>query len=143
MKKLFLFLSMLLAMGLSSACSSDEENPFVGEWQLVEIRNVAGGEITYPTDEDDGAIRIDYIKFLPNFEFKAFGKDMPTEDFPPMTYSYDKGVLTLKLVYSGYYSYKYEISDNRNLLKIIPFMSDMDPGIVPYATTMRTYKRIK
>ena len=143
MKKIFLFFSILLTMGLSSACSSDEENPFVGEWQLVEARYVDSGEIAYPSGEEDGIIRIDHVKFQPNFEYIMYSSNRPELDFPPMTYSYDKGVLTLKLVYSGYYSYKYEISDNRNLLKIIPFMSDMDPGIVPHATTMRTYKRIK
>ena len=56
MKKLFLFLSMLLAMGLASACSSDEENPFVGEWQLVEVRYIDSGKIVYPSDKNDGTI---------------------------------------------------------------------------------------
>ncbi len=116
MKKLFLFFSMLLAMGLSSACSSDEENPFVGEWQLVEIRNVAGGEITYPTDEEDGTIRIDHVKFLPNFEYIMYSSNRPELDFPPMAYSYDDNFLTLE-DHLGDYGYKYEVSENGNILK--------------------------
>ena len=64
MKKIVLFLSMLLAMGLSSACSSDEENPFVGEWQLQEVRYIDSGKIVYPSDENDGTIWFDHIIFF-------------------------------------------------------------------------------
>ena len=139
MKKLFLFLSMLLAMGLASACSSDEENPFVGEWQLVEIRNVAGGEITYPTDEEDGSIRIDHVKFLPNFEYIMYSSNRPELDFPPMTYSYDDDFLTLE-DHLGDYRYKYEVTENGNILKLINYTN---PGIYTYPRAISTYKRTK
>ncbi len=139
MKKLFLFFSMLLAIGLASACSSDEENPFVGEWELVEIRNVMGGEITYPTDEDDGAIRIDHVKFLPNFEYKMYSSSRPELDFPPMTYSYDNDFLTLT-DHLGDSRYKYEISENGNVLRLTDRKT---PGDLPRPKTISTYKRIK
>ena len=139
MKKIVLFLSMLLAMGLSSACSSDEENPFVGEWQLVEIRNVAGGEITYPTDEEDGSIRIDHVKFLPNFEYIMYSSNRPELDFPPITYSYDDDFLTLT-DHLGDSRYKYEISENGNVLRLTDRKT---PGDLPRPKTTSTYKRIK
>ena len=143
MKKIVLFLSMLLAMGLSSACSSDEENPFVGEWQLVEVRYIDSGKIVYPSDENDGTIWFDHIIFFPNYEYKNYCEDMPMEDFPAMTYSYDHDILTVKLVESGYYSYKYEIYEKGNLLRLIPFVSDMNPGVVPQPVAIRTFKKIK
>ena len=131
MKKLFLFFSMLLAIGLSIACSSDEENPFVGEWQLVEARYVDSGEIAYPSGEEDGTIRIDHVKFQPNFR--------PELDFPPMTYSYDNDFLTLT-DHLGDSRYKYEISENGNVLRLTDRKT---PGDLPRPKTISTYKRIK
>ena len=139
MKKIFLFFSILLTIGLSSACSSDDENPFVGEWQLVEIRNVAGGEITYPTDEEDGTIRIDHVKFLPNFEYIMYSSNRQELDFPPMTYSYDDDFLTLT-DHLGDYRYKYEVTENGNILKLINYTN---PGIYTYPRAISTYKRTK
>ena len=139
MKKLFLFFSMLLAMGLTSACSSDEENPFVGEWQLVEARYVDSGEIAYPSGEEDGTIRIDHVKFQPNFEYIMYSSNRPELDFPPMTYSYDDDFLTLT-DHLGDSRYKYEISENGNVLRLTDRKT---PGDLPRPKTISTYKRIK
>ena len=139
MKKILFIFSMLLAMGLTSACSTDDENPFVGEWQLEEIRNVMGGEITYPTDEDDGSIRIDHVKFLPNFEYIRYSSSRPELDFPAMTYSYDNDILTLKNDW-GYYLSKYRFIENGKILILINYSA---PGFVTPPMTISTFKRIK
>ena len=143
MKKIVLFLSMLLAMGLSSACSSDEENPFVGEWQLQEVRYIDSGKIVYPSDENDGTIWFDHIIFFPNYEYKKYCEDMPMEDFPAMTYHYNKDVLTVQIEHWGYYSYKYSFSEKGNQLSLTDHISDMNPGVVPQPVAIRTFKKIK
>lgn len=144
MKKIFLFLSMLLAMGLSSACSSDEENPFVGEWQLVEARYVDSGEIAYPPDKDDGLHFVNTIKFMSNLECKSSGRITTIEEWPSMMYSYDGDVLTVKYVDSElYYSYKYEFLEKGILLKLTDYKSNKNPGIYPRQRLICTLIKIK
>ena len=145
MKRVLLYFSMLLAIGLLSACSDDDDNPFVGEWQLIEVREVDSGEIIYPSDKDEGLVRIERIEFLSNLNFSAFWKDKLEEDVLSMTYHYNENVLTVQIEHWGYYSYKYDFSENCNLLRLTSFDTNIPPGFSssnsPLVTS--TYKKIK
>ena len=143
MKKILFIFSMLLAIGLTSACSSDDENPFVGEWQLVEIRDAESGEITYPTDEDDGTIWFDSIIFFPNLEYEQYLEGLPMKDSPIMTYHYNEDVLTVLIEHWGYYSYKYSFSEKGNQLRLTDHISDINPGINPHPALVRIFKKTK
>lgn len=146
MKKVFVYFSMLLAIGLLSACSSDDDdNPFVGEWQLIEVREVDSGEIIYPSDKDEDLVRIERIKFLSNSDFSAFWRGKLEEDVQSMTYQYDKDVLTVQIEHWGYYSYKYDFSENCDLLRLTSLDTNIPPGFSssdsPLVTS--TYKKMK
>ena len=145
MKKVFVYFSMLLAIGLLSACSSDDDNPFVGEWQLIEVREVDSGEIIYPSDKDEDLVRIERIKFLSNSDFSAFWMGKLEEDVQSMTYQYDKDVLTVQIEHWGYYSYKYDFSENCDLLRLTSLDTNIPPGFSssdsPLVTS--TYKKMK
>ena len=145
MKKVFVYFSMLLAIGLLSACSSDDDNPFVGEWQLIEVREVDSGEIIYPSDKDEDLVRIERIKFLSNSDFSAFLMGNLEEHVQSMTYQYDKDVLTVQIEHWGYYSYKYDFSENCDLLRLTSLDTNIPPGFSssdsPLVTS--TYKKMK
>ena len=138
MKKILFIFSMLLAMGLTSACSSDDENPFVGEWQLVEVLNDNSGGL-YPVDD---VLEGEIIKFMPNFEFEISSETTSIEDLPPNTYSYDANILTIKYWNSGLYrSYKYSFSEKRSLLQLTDYKTNMDPDFAPVPRKIYTFKR--
>ena len=139
-----LYFSMLLAIGLLSACSSEEDsNPFVGEWQLIEARYIDSGEIAYPTGKDEDANWYNYVKFLPNLEYKAF-RDSIAIQHELIKYCYDADIITLTFVARGvYYSEKYEFSEKGTLLKLSEYETNEVPGINPRRRTISIYKKVK
>ena len=139
-----LYFSMLLAIGLLSACSSDDDgNPFVGEWQLMEARAAESGKIIYPSDKSSGTSWFNYIKFLPNLGYEQYLEGMPIKDSPIMTYHYNKDVLTVQIEHWGYYSYKYSFSEKGNQLSLTDHISDINPGFNPQPVSVRIFKKIK
>ena len=138
-----LYFSMLLAIGLLSACSSDDDgNPFVGEWQLIEVRYKDSGEIAYPTGKDEDANWYNYAKFLPDFEYKAFRDSIEIRN-ELIRYCYDADILTFKFVARGvYYSEKYEFSEKGTLLKLSEYETNEVPGINPRRRTISIYKKV-
>ena len=89
-KKLVLMTSMLLWLGMFSACSSDDDtdNPIIGTWELKTL-GFPGVDIEIPSDQRD------VYEFCANGKVKVIKKfrtgfdDFPGED-GEYDYSYDK-----------------------------------------------------
>ena len=89
-KKLVLMTSMLIWLGMFSACSSDDDtdNPIVGTWEL-KILHFPGLDSEIPSDQRD------LYMFNPNGKVKVIKKlRIGCDDFPDKDgeydYSYDK-----------------------------------------------------
>ena len=135
-----LYFSMLLAIGLLSACSNDDDdNPFVGEWQLIEVRDIEDGEILYPSAEAN-SIWMHHLILQPNLEYIMYVSNRPEEAFSPRKYSYDDNYLTLEYKPWGDSRYKYEISENGNIVRLTDYHM---AGDFPEPKKISTYKKMK
>jgi len=136
--KLFLFLVGLLSLTMLTSCSEDEDNnPFVGKWQLV---NIEDGEIVI----DPGTVKVNqFIYFQKNGNLKyGDGK---------ATYRYDGQNLVFHFSsYNGSKNYSYSFSDDNNTLILILIKQDMgnlmiDTGVSSLSLVgkIQIFKRIE
>ena len=89
-KKLVLMMSMLLWLGMFSACSSDDDtdNPIVGTWELKTLC-YPGGDLEIPSDQRDLFIFNSNDKLKVIKKRRSFFPDFPNED-GEYDYSYYK-----------------------------------------------------